>query len=110
MAVNELTSLGKKDRIREAFIDKLCIEYDNGCLTISRIPLYLALGARLRSAGDFSMQNKSFKVVSVSAVLVANQHNPTIVNPDFLKDKGIVKPKWKAEDDGCHRCTGADYV
>ena len=42
------------------------------------------------------MQNESFKVVGVSAVLVANQHNPAIMNPDFLRNKGIAKPEWKA--------------
>lgn len=42
------------------------------------------------------MQNESFKVIGVSAVLLANQHNPAIMNPDFLRNKGIAKPEWKA--------------
>ena len=44
------------------------------------------------------MQNESFKVINVSAVLVANQHNPTIMNQDFLKSKEIVKPEWETAD------------
>ena len=46
--------------------------------------------------GSLHMQNESFKVVGVSAVLVANQHNPTIMNPDFLRSKEIAKPEWEA--------------
>ena len=36
-----------------------------------------------------------FKVESVSVVLVARHHNPSIINPDFLKQNGIINEAWE---------------
>lgn len=38
-----------------------------------------------------------YKLDSVSVVLLAQTHNPTIVNPDFLKKNDIVKHEWEID-------------
>jgi len=42
--------------------------------------------------------NKQFRLLEFSTVLVANDHNPTIINPDFLRINHIVEGEWKVMD------------
>ena len=41
------------------------------------------------------MLNNTFTVAGASVVLVAEAQNPTMINPDFLINKGIVPAKWE---------------
>ncbi len=34
------------------------------------------------------------KLVQFSIVVVANDHNPSLINPDFLEGEGIINEKW----------------
>ena len=36
------------------------------------------------------MSNASWRLENAAVVLVANTHNPSIINPDFLKNNGII--------------------
>ncbi len=47
-----------------------------------------------------SMQDglTNFTLDSVSVIILAREHNPTIVNPDFLKGNGIVGSDWETAD------------
>lgn len=42
--------------------------------------------------------NIGYKLDNVSVVILAQEHNPAIVNPDFLKTKGIVKNNWDIDN------------
>ena len=39
--------------------------------------------------------NKVIQIQELAVVVVARNHNPTILNPDFLKHNGIVSPDWE---------------
>lgn len=39
-------------------------------------------------------KSDKFTFLTASAVLVAEPHNPAIINPDFLRNKGIVPAEW----------------
>jgi len=39
-------------------------------------------------------KSTKFTFLTASAVLVAEPHNPAIINPDFLKNQGIVPAEW----------------
>ncbi len=41
------------------------------------------------------MTNSLWEVSGATVVIVAQSHNPSIINPDFLKDNGIVDRDWK---------------
>ena len=40
------------------------------------------------------------ELVQFSIVLVANDHNPSLINPDFLEREGIIDEKWGWERAG----------
>ncbi len=40
------------------------------------------------------MTNNRWEVSGASVVIVAQSHNPSIINPDFLKNNGIVGSEW----------------
>ncbi len=40
----------------------------------------------------------SFSLNNVSIVILANAHNPTILNPDFLKNHKIAENEWEIDD------------
>jgi len=42
-------------------------------------------------------RSDTFTFLTASAVLVAEPHNPAIINPDFLRNKGIVPAEWEPE-------------
>ena len=42
--------------------------------------------------------NSPLRVTNLSVVLVAANHNPSILNPDFLKNNGIVDSAWEAAE------------
>ena len=44
------------------------------------------------------MQNNDFKLANVSAILVAESQNPSIINRDFLKNARIVDNGWEVKD------------
>lgn len=37
----------------------------------------------------------NFTLLTTSVVLVAEQHNPAVINPDFLRNRGIVPKEWE---------------
>jgi hypothetical protein len=39
--------------------------------------------------------NAALQIQELAVVVVAKNHNPTILNPDFLKYNGIVSPDWE---------------
>jgi len=39
-------------------------------------------------------KSDKFSFLTASAVLVAEPHNPAIINPDFLRNKGVVPADW----------------
>ena len=41
------------------------------------------------------MPDTNWLLVNASVVLAANVHNPSIINPDFLKDNKIVEDNWE---------------
>jgi hypothetical protein len=41
------------------------------------------------------MMQKSLNIQELTIVVVAKNHNPTILNPDFLKHNGIVSKNWE---------------
>ncbi|WP_423908359.1 hypothetical protein [Candidatus Spongiihabitans sp.] len=41
------------------------------------------------------MSNASWRLENAAVVLVANTHNPSIINPDFLKNNGIIPADCK---------------
>ena len=44
-------------------------------------------------------KSDNFTFLTASAVLVAEPHNPAIINPDFLRNKGIVPAEWAPAPD-----------
>lgn len=44
-------------------------------------------------------KSDNFTFLTASAVLVAEPHNPAIINPDFLRNKGIVPAEWESAPD-----------
>jgi len=44
-------------------------------------------------------KSDNFTFLTASAVLVAEPHNPAIINPDFLRNKGIVPAEWVSAPD-----------
>jgi len=50
-------------------------------------------------------KSDNFTFLTASAVLVAEPHNPAIINPDFLRNKGIVPAEWVSAPDSI--CTPA---
>jgi len=44
-------------------------------------------------------RSDTFTFLTASVVLVAEPHNPAIINPDFLRNKGIVPAEWEPEPD-----------
>lgn len=44
-------------------------------------------------------KSDNFTFLTASAVLVAELHNPAIINPDFLRNKGIVPAEWETAPD-----------
>ncbi|MCY3973316.1 MAG: hypothetical protein OXF52_03845 [Candidatus Dadabacteria bacterium] len=42
--------------------------------------------------------NIELKLSTVSVVLVAQVHNPAIINPDFLKKSGVVGSDWQVDE------------
>lgn len=47
---------------------------------------------RRRRCGDKSL---NLQILNVSVVIVAQEHNPTILHPAFLKSEGIVPSDWE---------------
>ena len=43
-------------------------------------------------------EDSPYRLQSVSVVITAEFHNPSILNPDFLVSKGIVPPEWKVAE------------
>jgi hypothetical protein len=39
--------------------------------------------------------DKTLALYELAVVLVARNHNPTILNPDFLKFNGMVPDNWE---------------
>ena len=48
--------------------------------------------------GIFMAKELSFVLTSVSVVVTANHHNPSILTPDFLTAQGIVPQDWEVLD------------
>lgn len=59
-----------------------------GCQTILNC-LFFSLGLTVSSQNVMNISHFEFSVV-----VVANDHNPTILNPDFLERRGIVQDGW----------------
>jgi len=43
---------------------------------------------------ETGVQN-NFTLLTTAVVLVAEQHNPAVINPDFLRNRGIVPKEWE---------------